>query len=289
MKLANKIAKSSAPLFMGYSLSWGLPSFFVGFGLLTAAASSFLQSVGINIPILITRLGGVAVLLFGMYVMKLLDPVFRWLLNLTKEWKDEEDEIAPLVFTLVVLAGVYAYFVWSFGADIPYSLVWAAVLLLGFAMLFRKPMNTATSLADFWHKSVYSLQIALASDTRNLNIQPNENKGYFSSLGMGVVFSAGWTPCIGPVYAAVIALANDAVANGESLLSPALMFTAYSLGLGIPFLLTALAFNQSVTLMNQIKRHMHTVERVSGAFLIFIGILILTGSLNQLTNRFWLR
>ena len=264
----------------------GFTFFFVGFGLLTAAASSFLQSIGINIPILITRLGGVAVLLFGLYIMKLLDPVFRWLLNLTKEWKDENEQTAPLVFTLLVIGLTYAYFVWAFGAEIPYSLVWAAVLLLGFAMLFRKPMNTATSLADFWHKAVFSLQVALASDTRNLNIQPNANKGYFGSMGMGVVFSAGWTPCIGPVYAAVIALANDAVANGDSLLSPALMFTAYSLGLGIPFLLTALAFNQSVSLMNQIKRHMHTVERVSGVFLIFIGILILTGSLNQLTNRF---
>ncbi len=264
----------------------GFTLFFVGFGLLTAAASSFLQSIGINIPTLITRLGGVAVLLFGLYVMKLLDPVFRWLLKLTKEWKDEEEGTAPLVFTVLVITLTYVYFVWAFGAEIPFSLVWAAVLLLGFAMLFRKPMNTATSLADFWHKSIYSLQVALASDTRNLNIQPNAKKGYWGSLGMGVVFSAGWTPCIGPVYAAVIALANDAVANGESLLSPALMFTSYSLGLGIPFLMTALAFNQSVTLMNQIKRHMATVERVSGVFLIFIGVLILTGSLNQLTNRF---
>lgn len=263
----------------------GFTIFFVTFGLLTAAASSFLESIGIDIPNLITRLGGIAVLLFGLYVMKLLDPVFRWLLNLTKEWKDEEEQGAPLLFTILVISGVYAYFVWAFGAELPYALLWAGLLTAGLAMLLRKPMNTATSLADFWHKAVYSLQVALASDTRNLSIQPNANKGYLGSLGMGVVFSAGWTPCIGPVYAAVIALANDAVANGESLLSPALMFTAYSLGLGIPFLLTALAFNQSVSLMNQIKRHMHTVERVSGAFLILIGILILTGSLNSLTNR----
>jgi cytochrome c biogenesis protein CcdA/peroxiredoxin len=181
---------------------------------------------------------------------------------------------------------LFGYFFWAFGAEMPWALAWALALLLILATVYRKSIDEATTPADFWQRAVQTTQFALATDTRQLGFQRKEGQGYFGSLGMGVVFSAGWTPCIGPVYGAVIALASDSAANGDSLVPAASMFTAYSLGLGIPFLLTALAFNQSVGLMNRVKRRMHTVELVSGLLLIIIGVAILTGGLADITNRF---
>src|SRR5690606_35890687 len=93
-----------------------------------------------------------------------------------------------------------------------------------------------------------------------------------------------WTPCIGPVYGAVLGLANDAAQGEGSLFSAAILLAAYSLGLGIPFLLTALAFNQSVSLMGRLKRNMLMIERVSGALLLVIGVLILSGGMTNFSK-----
>ncbi len=271
----------------GLSFVLGFTFFFVGFGLLTSAAASFLDSIGIDIPTILTRLGGVAVILFGLYVMKWLDPFFNFMLKLTEGWKDDENEIEPLFFTLFVSAALLGYFFWAFGAEFWQSLAWAAVLFLLILALFRNALNSATGIADFWNRAIMGLQIALITDTRQqMNMQPKGTQGYAGSFGMGLVFSAGWTPCIGPVYGAVLALAADASAEGGSLLPAGALLTAYSLGLGIPFLLTALAFNQSTGLMTRLKRNMRKIELVSGALLLFIGVLILTGGLTNLSARF---
>ena len=265
----------------------GFTFFFVGFGLLTSAASSFLNDIGIDIPTLLTRLGGVAVIFFGLYVMKFLDPIFSRLLDIMENWK--EKFIEPLVFTLVIVGLLMVYFYWSFGADGVRSMLWAALLLLGLLALFRKSLEEATSLADFWYLAIETLQVALISDTRQMSFggkkDQEDKNGYGASFGLGIVFSAGWTPCIGPIYGAVLALAADASTTG-SLLNAAVLLTAYSLGLGIPFLLTALAFNQSTAVMTRLKRNMRKVELFSGALLLIIGVLILSGGLQDISARF---
>lgn len=262
----------------------GFTVFFVGFGLLTAAAASFLDSIGLDVETILIRLGGIAVILFGLYVMKALDPVFAFLLRKSKAW--EKQPIQALLFTLVVLAVVLSYFYWAFGATFWQSAAWALVLLMLVLAFFRQPMNEATSLADFWTRAIKKLQTALISDTRNLNFKPKAGaQGYLSSMFMGIVFSAGWTPCIGPVYGAVLTLANDAAQKGDSLWPAGTMLTAYSLGLGIPFLLTALALNQATGVMRRLKRNMLVIERVSGVLLLIIGISILTGGLNSLNQQ----
>ena len=263
----------------------GFTFFFVGFGLLTSAAADFLNDIGIDIPRLLTRLGGVAVILFGLYVMKALDPLFNRLLTMTNNWK--KDQTTAIMFTVFISSLMLGYFYWAFGAEGIQSAIWAIILFLIVLAFFRKPLNEAESVSNFWYRAIMSLQVALITDTRKqMSIGGGENQGYFGSLGMGVVFSAGWTPCIGPVYGAVLTLASDSAVEGGSLLSPALMLTAYSLGLGIPFLLTALAFNQSTSLMGKLKSRMHTVELVSGVLLIVIGVLILSGGLTDLSARF---
>jgi cytochrome c-type biogenesis protein len=89
---------------------------------------------------------------------------------------------------------------------------------------------------------------------------------------VGIAFAFGWTPCIGPILAAILAVAaaQDTVAQGVRLLA------AYSLGLGLPFLATALAIDTFFAAFARIRRHYHAIEIASGALLVAIGILILT-------------
>jgi cytochrome c-type biogenesis protein len=263
----------------------GFTIFFVGFGLLTAAASQTLTRLGIDIPTILTRLGGVAVILFGLYVIKALDPVFRRGLTLTSTLRQNFTQ--ALIFSAIVGGVSLVYFLWVFDFFAKPSLtsvVLSLVLILILLALFRKSMQGATSLGDFWYRAIEQLQVALITDTRNLEIK--SSGGYLGSLGIGLVFAAGWTPCIGPIYGSVLTLAADSAASGESLLPAGKLLTAYSLGLGIPFLVTAFALNQLTGVMRGLKRNMRKIEYASGALLIVIGVLILSGSLAELSARF---
>ena len=96
--------------------------------------------------------------------------------------------------------------------------------------------------------------------------------GIVGATLVGIAFAFGWTPCIGPILAGILAVAaaQDTVGDGVRLLS------AYSLGLGVPFLATALAIDRFFAAFAKIRRHYHKIEIVSGALLIVIGILIFT-------------
>lgn len=94
---------------------------------------------------------------------------------------------------------------------------------------------------------------------------------------MGVVFGLSWTPCIGPTYAAIVALSLDGGAGGGAAVRGGVLALAYSLGLGIPFVLFALLFDKALGLSKAIARHRRTIGLLSGALLIAIGVLLLTG------------
>jgi len=99
--------------------------------------------------------------------------------------------------------------------------------------------------------------------------------GPLGAMLVGVAFAFGWTPCIGPILGGILAIAGSKNTIGEGVL----LLAVYSLGLGIPFLLTSLAINQFFSAAKRIRRHYHAVEVTSGALLIAIGVLILTGQL----------
>jgi cytochrome c-type biogenesis protein len=96
--------------------------------------------------------------------------------------------------------------------------------------------------------------------------------GVFGAGLVGVAFAFGWTPCIGPILAGILALAGaqETVSQGVRMLA------VYSLGLGVPFLATALMIDRFFGAMGRIRRHYHTIELVSGALLVIIGLLIFT-------------
>ena len=99
---------------------------------------------------------------------------------------------------------------------------------------------------------------------------------YLGAYLIGLAFAFGWTPCVGPILATVLAVA----ANEGTLASGVKLLTAYSLGLGIPFVLAAVAIRPFMGFMQRFRRHMGRVEKAMGALLVLTGILFLTGSMN---------
>jgi cytochrome c-type biogenesis protein len=101
--------------------------------------------------------------------------------------------------------------------------------------------------------------------------------GFVSSLVFGMVFSVGWTPCVGAFLGSALMLASQ---QGH-VLEGTLMLLTYSLGLGIPFLLSAVLIDQLKGAFNFIKRHYTLINYICGGLLILIGILMATGVLNE--------
>ena len=99
--------------------------------------------------------------------------------------------------------------------------------------------------------------------------------GPLGALLVGVAFAFGWTPCIGPILAGILAVAASRETVGEGVL----LLAIYSLGLGVPFLLTSMAINRFFSVTARIRRHYHAIELVSGGLLVAIGVLIFTGQL----------
>ncbi len=101
--------------------------------------------------------------------------------------------------------------------------------------------------------------------------------GFFSAFLFGVVFSVGWTPCVGTFLGAALAMAS-----GEgNVYEGTLMLLLYSLGLGIPFLLSAVLIDRLKTAFSFIKKNYKIINTVCGCFLIIIGILMMTGLMNR--------
>lgn len=99
---------------------------------------------------------------------------------------------------------------------------------------------------------------------------------------VGLAFAFGWTPCIGPILATILTLAatTDTVGRGIVLL------IVYSLGLGVPFLLTALAVNRFFAAYARVRRHFHALEIVAGLLMIVVGVMVFTGRFTMLAQ--WL-
>lgn len=116
-------------------------------------------------------------------------------------------------------------------------------------------------------------------DTR-LQVRPDPRLGFLSSVLMGVFFSAGWAPCIGPVLGAIYAL----VLAGARPIEGAILLLAYSGGLAVPFLLAALGVGSITELMKRNARVVRILSIATGLLLIVVGIMLLTGTLERLAQ-----
>ena len=117
---------------------------------------------------------------------------------------------------------------------------------------------------------------------REARVEVGRSASVWGAYLMGLAFAFGWTPCIGPILAAILALAGSetSVARG------ALLLGAYSAGLGIPFVLAALAMKPFVAFLKRVRSRFGMIEKAMGAFLVLTGIAFLFGWIT--TASFWL-
>lgn len=176
------------------------------------------------------------------------------------------------VGALLFILGFSAVFV-SFGA----LFGGLGRLLLEWAPLLTRLMGIVTILMGLtFLGGMHWLQ-------RERRITRRPPAGLAGAPVLGVVFGLGWTPCLGPTLSAVNALAYTEASAGRG----AVLGLAYCLGLGIPFLLVALGARRALSLSSRARRHAPTVMRVGGVLLIALGVLLVTGTWDQL--MIWLR
>ena len=126
----------------------------------------------------------------------------------------------------------------------------------------------------------------LEYDTRVQQV-PDRKWGYLSSALMGVFFSAGWAPCVGPVLGAILTLAL----NGGSISTGISLLSAYSAGLAIPFLLAALGLGWVSVTLRKYGKVMHYIEIAMGVVLVIIGVMLFSGVFERIAQAgqfFWI-
>ncbi len=167
-----------------------------------------------------------------------------------------------------------------------FSIVFVAlgVLFSGSGMLFSRAGTVVNIVAgviviilglniifDFW-------KVLNVERKVHLNGRP---AGHVGAVLVGMAFGAGWTPCIGPILAGILLLAGTSGSVGAGIT----YLAAFSIGLGVPFVLAGVFFSRMTTFLNRIKRYLPAIKVGSGVLLVGVGVLIALGRLQQLSAR----
>lgn len=173
----------------------------------------------------------------------------------------------------------------AFGFVLGFTTVFVAMgALAGTVGAFLKEYETAVNIISgiiviFFALNflgVFKLNIFKGSN-RKVN---TKNLGFFSSLVFGIIFSIGWTPCVGAFLGSALMLASQ---QGH-VLTGMIMLLLYSAGLGVPFILSAVLIDKLKSTFDFIKKHYNVINIISGVILIIVGILMATGTLGSLLS-----
>jgi cytochrome c-type biogenesis protein len=189
------------------------------------------------------------------------------------------------------------------------TLIHAAFFVLGFGVLFVALGATAGLLGSLIYPILpYLTQgggviliilglhmtglitIPFLAMEKRLEMRQSGRRNYWSSFLVGVIFAAGWTPCVGPVLSGILMLAADS----QTVSRGAILLALYTLGLGLPFLLVAALVDVAVPALRKMSKYLRIFSIVGGVLLIVMGFLLLTGLFtrvtawfNALTNTGW--
>jgi cytochrome c-type biogenesis protein len=291
VKMENGIAVMSSPSALmrfntflhGVAFVVGFTFIFVIIGILGTALIQYIGGQNLRVVTdIIGRLGGVIIIFFGLHFMGVLPSVFTWL-------RTARASSLNLLIVVLMTLFVVTLLLWGFTgyADVwniderfspPWTVAVAGVAIIAF-LTFLFLGRAFDTPGTFLTRLTNTLDSALYSDTRQQMVT-NGNQGFAGSVFMGIVFAAGWTPCIGPVYGAILTMS----ANTGNINQALPLLTAYSLGLGIPFLLCALALDSAQGSLRRLQRQMRTIKLVSGALLVMIGVLVASGRLQELSS-----
>ena len=193
--------------------------------------------------------------------------------------------LAPLAGALIVLFGLHLVG-WLGRITVRVGLLIGVVLVAAAVLLGLRPGLQGATLGPMHVASVSLIFLAGPFLTRWLNRDVHfrnlgGSPGIASGFLIGFAFAFGWTPCIGPILAGVLALAatSETIAHGVFLLA------IYSAGLAIPFLLTALGISRFLVFYQRFRRHLHAVEVSSGVLLLFVGGLVFVNKLTWLSGK----
>ena len=172
----------------------------------------------------------------------------------------------------------------ALGFVLGFTLVFVAMgALAGTVGSFFKQHQTAVNLLSGLVVILFGLQflgVFKWNVLRGSGRAVNGEMGFFSAVVFGVIFSLGWTPCVGAFLGSALALASQQGHVGSGML----MLLAYSLGLGIPFLVSAVLIDKLKSAFDWIKRNYRVINLISGSLLILVGVLMATGTLGRLLN-----
>jgi cytochrome c-type biogenesis protein len=170
--------------------------------------------------------------------------------------------------------------------------------ILGFSLVFIALGAVATSLGQLVNEYhtwlsriagviviIFGLHLtgiwkikALYADKRMHDVKGGASA--WGSFAVGFAFAFGWTPCIGPILATILLFASEQ----GTVLKGVLLLAVYSMGLAVPFLLTSLGVDRFLSFYRRFRRHLHTVEVLSGVLLIAVGVLIFLNNLRLLSG-----
>lgn len=189
----------------------------------------------------------------------------------------------------------------SEGNDVRRTVAVAALFVAGFTVVFVALGATASVLGAFFRQyqdiiervaglfiigfgvlMLGVIRIPWLYGEKRFSLEKSKSFGRGAAFVMGAAFAAGWTPCIGALLGSIIAIAASAGSVGRG----SLLLAVYSLGLGVPFMLVAVAFGRLRGMMGWLNRHSLVVNRVAAVFLIAFGLLMLTGRMSVFTGWF---
>ena len=240
----------------------------------------------------IGRIGGVIIIFFGLHFMGILPTLINRAL---KNKAFLENRLTSLIAALIgagfILWGITGTLqpmlnkTFSTTAGDTTSIEWPtviALLLVAVYLLWLALDGAFTRPGLFWTKVLTTFQAAFFADTRR-QLTATGRQGLAGSALMGIVFAAGWTPCLGPILGSILGLSLST--TGNNVVSAAALLIAYSLGLGIPFLMAAFMLDSTQGILRRLQPHMHKIELITGGFLVFIGILVASGQLQSISQN----
>jgi len=193
--------------------------------------------------------------------------------NLAKVEERERFKSAIMVNAILFIAGFSTVFI-AFGASA--SLI--GQVLYEYQDIIRKIGGILIIIFGLYLLGILKLNI-LMTERRLVHFE-SRPVGYLGSFLIGTAFAAGWTPCVGPVLGTILAYASTT----ESMSGGVMLLSAYSIGLGLPFFLTAFGMDTFLSYFKSLRSYLGGVSFVSGGLLILVGIMIFTDSVTLFTS-----
>ena len=193
--------------------------------------------------------------------------------NLAKVEERERFKSAILLNALLFIAGFSTVFI-AFGASA--SLI--GQVLYEYQDIIRKVGGILIIIFGLYLLGVLKLNV-LMTERRLVHFE-SRPVGYLGSFLIGTAFAAGWTPCVGPVLGTILAYASTT----ESMSGGVMLLSAYSLGLGLPFFLTAFGMDTFLSYFKNFRTYLGGVSFVSGGLLVLVGLMIFTDSVTLFTS-----